>query len=75
MDNEDPKKSDGTARQKANRLAGLSSYAMGLVLLGIIAFGIFDDPSSVKKGFTALVLMGVGALVCFAIGYTTGRKK
>jgi len=64
-----------TARQKMNRLLGLSSYGMGFVLLAILGFCIYDDPAALRKGISSLVLFAVGALVCFAIGYTTGRKR
>lgn len=76
MSNNEQKPTDASAtRQKTNRLLGLSSYAAGTILLGIIGFGIYDDPASMRRDTQALILMVLGALVCFGIGFTTGRKK
>jgi hypothetical protein len=59
-------------RERTNRLLGLSSYAAGVILLGLIAFGIYEE------GLTDLGSLGLfvaGAGICFAIGYTTSRKR
>jgi hypothetical protein len=64
-------------RQQFNRSIGLYFYASGCVILGILAFCIYDDPKSLTKSYNSynLAVMMGGALVCFGIGYTTGRKK
>ena len=59
-------------RESGNRLVGLSSYAMGVVLLGVIGIGLYDDG---LKDLSSLGFIAAGAFICFAIGYTTTRKK
>lgn len=61
-----------TTRERTNRLLGLSSYALGVVLLGVLALCLYDDGLS-DPG--SLGLISGGALISFAIGYTTSRKK
>jgi hypothetical protein len=67
-----PKLSSG--RQRFNRWMGLSSYAGGVVLLGLMASALIDE-GGIKDDLGLYVLGGIAAIACFAIGYTTGRKS
>jgi hypothetical protein len=61
-----------SAREGFNQLIGLSSYALGVVLTGILLFSIYDEGLGDVYGlsiFTAVIL------ICFAIGYTTNRNE
>ena len=66
-----------SARESFNRFMGLGSYAMGVIILGIMAFSLYDDAGLIKFGrdYQTYAIGLAAALVCFAIGYTTGRKK
>lgn len=61
-----------TSRESGNRLLGLSSYALGIVLIGVLGFGIYEDGF---KDIGGLGLISAFALICLAIGYTTNRKR
>jgi hypothetical protein len=61
-----------TAREGFNRLIGLSSYALGVVLTSLLLFSIYEE------GFGNLYGLSIGgaiALICFAIGFTTNKRK
>jgi hypothetical protein len=58
------------ARQQLNRLIGLSSYAGGVILLGIIGLGIYDG----DRDYQTFAIIAVAALACFGLGYTTSQK-
>ena len=62
------------ARESFNRLMGLGSYAGGVIVLGIMAFSLYSD-GGFKGDYQAYGIGAAAALVCFAIGYTTGRKN
>ena len=82
MDNEKQKQADEeeerlakNVRQAGNRFVGLGSYAMGVCILAFIGIGIYDNPRAAMKDWKTLGMFALGALICFAIGYTTERKK
>ena len=67
-------------RQKFNRILGLSSYAGALIMVGLIAMGVFDAVSTngmagLKKDLGTFGMAVVAAVTLWAIGYTTGRRK
>jgi hypothetical protein len=62
------------ARIAFNRLFGLSSYAGGTIVLGLMAFCIFDD-GGIKGDATSYVIGFVAALALLGIGYSTGRLR
>ena len=59
-------------RQSANRTVGLSCYAAGACMIGVIALVIYDDGFS---DLTSLALMAAAALVLIGLGYSTGRRR
>jgi hypothetical protein len=61
-----------TTRESGNRLIGLSSYALGILLVGVLGLCIYDDGF---KDVGSLGLIAVIASICFAVGYTTSRKR
>ncbi len=61
-----------TAREGFNRILGLSSYALGAVLAGVALFSIYEDGFGDLYG---LAIIGSFAVICFATGFTTARKK
>jgi len=63
------------ARQTGNRVVGLGSYAMGVCILAFIGIGIYDNPRAAMKDWKTMAMFALGALVCFAIGYTPNAKK
>jgi hypothetical protein len=69
-----------SGREKFNRLLGLSSYAGGIVLLGILIWVGIETLSTrgmtgLKKDLSSIAILGGMAVVMFAIGYTTGRPR
>ncbi len=76
MNTENANKPDKPAeREQFNRIMGLGSYAMGLCIFAFIGIGIYDNPRAAMKDWKTMGLFALGALVCFAIGYTTERKR
>ena len=62
------------ARESFNRLVGLGNYAMGVVVLGAMAFCIYVD-GGIKGDYTAYGIGLAAIFVFFGIGYTTGRRN
>jgi hypothetical protein len=61
-----------SSRDGFNRILGLASYALGVVLAGVALFTIYEEGFGDLYG---LSIFGVVILICFAIGFTTARKK
>jgi hypothetical protein len=64
---------DQGTRESFNRLMGLGSYAGGVIVLGLMALGLYSDGGFMGDYQT----YGIGlaaALIMFAIGFTTGRR-
>ncbi len=78
----DPKSKPVTVpstRESGNRIVGLFCYAGALVMLGVLALGIYEDlkahgMAGLKQDFSNLALFAAGAFVLAAIGFTTGRR-
>ena len=62
------------ARDLFNQFMGLGSYAMGVIILGIMAFSLYDD-RGFKSDYQTYGIGLAAALVCLAIGYTTARRN
>jgi hypothetical protein len=58
-------------REGFNRLMRLGSYALGVVLAGILLFNIYTDAFG---DFYGMSIFAAAILICFAIGYTTNKK-
>jgi hypothetical protein len=79
---ENPKGSqpEPSTREGFNRIAGLSCYAGGVVMLGLTLYGIVDVLQSkgiagLRNSLGELGLFAAATGILFAIGYTTGRSK
>ena len=65
-----------SARESGNRLFGLCSYALGVVLVGVLVFLLFEDGiRGIQKDLGSFAVLVVMVLVCFGIGYTTSQKS
>ena len=65
-----------SVRESGNRFFGLSSYAMGFVLVGVVLFSLYEDGlRGILKDPTSYAIFLVAILICFGIGYTTNQKK
>ena len=62
------------ARRNVNRILGLSSYAGGVILLGLLVLSIVDA-GGIRGDLTSLGIIALASLACFAIGYSTGRRN
>jgi len=65
-----------SAREGMNRLFGLSSYALGVILVGFLIFLLIENGiQGIKKDVGSFAIFVVATLICFGIGYTTSRPK
>jgi len=62
-----------STRESFNRILGLSAYAGGVCVLGIIAMGIWEDGR--MPSLPSLAGMLAVLFVFFGIGYSTGRRR
>jgi hypothetical protein len=67
-------------RERANRIIGLSCYAGAVVMLGLIAVGVYDDLHSkglpgLKADLQNLGLFCAAAFVLAALGYGSGKRS
>ncbi|BBO30844.1 hypothetical protein [Lacipirellula parvula] len=65
-------KNSPSSRDALNRYIGLSSYAGGILLLGLLAFGLYEDG---LKDLQSTGIIAAAAIIFIAIGYTTTGKK
>lgn len=61
-------------RKSFNRIMGLGSYALGVIILGLMAFSIYDD-GGFRGDYQSFGIGLAAALICFAVGYTTGSRN
>jgi hypothetical protein len=65
---------DRSVRESFNRIMGLSSYAGGVIVLGLLALSLYSD-RGFKGDYQSYGLGLAAAVVLFAIGYTTGKRR
>ena len=70
------KETSPSLRESGNRLVGLSSYALGIVLVGVLLFLLYEEGiRGIQKDISSFAILVVMTLICLGIGYTTSQKK